>query len=89
MTQKDLEKKKLVNLVIQGESKNLKKIFHLPEIKEGLIEILGKQKGEEAFKALKDLTESAEKKDWLVPYRETLRFMRDLPGAGISYMEWE
>lgn len=89
MNKKDLEKKKIINLVIQGEAKNVKYAFHMPEVKEGLIKILGKEDGEKAFRALVGLTEGAEQKDWLVPYRETIRMMYNVPGAGISFMDWE
>ena len=42
---KEEEKRKIVNLVIQGEAKNVKRIYAAPEVKEGLVEILGEKNG--------------------------------------------
>ena len=89
MKNKDLEKRKLINLVIQGEAKNVKNIFHMPEIRDGLKDILGEENGQQAYQALIDLTTAADKKDWLVPYRDTIALMNSQSGGGLSYMEWE
>ena len=36
---KDLEKQKLINLIIQGEAKNVKQVFNAPEVQDGLKEM--------------------------------------------------
>jgi hypothetical protein len=49
---KEVEKRKLINLIIQGEAKNTKHILQMPEVRDGLKGILGDQKGEELFRSL-------------------------------------
>lgn len=90
-TRKDLEKKKLINLVIQGEGKNVKNIFHLQEFRDGLKEILGDEKGEEAYKTIQDLTISADIKDWRMSYDATLSQMNniDVSAAGLVSVKWD
>lgn len=90
-SRKDLEKKKLINLVIQGEGKNVKNIFHMPEFRDGLNKILGKEKGEEAYKAMIELTTATDIKDWRMSYENTLRMMNNLDqnAAGLVSVKWD
>lgn len=62
---KEIEKRKLINLIIQGEAKNTKHILQMPEVREGLKEILGDERGEELFISLRNLTLAADRLDWL------------------------
>lgn len=89
MNRKDLEKQKLVNLIIQGEAKNVKHIFHMQEVKDGLKEILGEREGERAYEILKNLTKAADQKDWLVPYNHTIDMMSGMNAAGLVSLNWE
>jgi hypothetical protein len=63
--EKDIEKRKLINLIAQGEAKNTKHILQMPEVREALNRILGNQKGEELFNSLTTLAQSADKLDLL------------------------
>lgn len=89
MSKKDIEKQKLINLVIQGEAKNVKHIFHMPEVRSGLKEILGERDGERAYEVLKDLTKAADQKDWLIPYSHTVSMMSGQTAAGLVSLRWE
>lgn len=62
---KEVEKRKLINLIIQGEAKNTKHILHMPEVRAGLNRILGEDKGQQLFRSLDTLAKSADKLDWL------------------------
>jgi hypothetical protein len=61
------EKRKIVNLIIQGEAKNTKHILRMPEVRDGLKRILGDDEGEELFRSLDNLASSADRLDWLEP----------------------
>ncbi len=62
---KEIEKRKIVHLIIQGEAKNTKHILQMHEVREGLNKILGEEKGEELFNSLNTIAKSADKLDWL------------------------
>jgi hypothetical protein len=88
---KEIEKQRLINLIIQGEAKNVKRIYAAPEVKEGLVEILGEKKGNEAIEALKQLTNAADDKDWLESLDTFKRFLSDknVAPVGLVSVEWE
>jgi hypothetical protein len=88
---KDLEKQKLINLIIQGEAKNVKLVFNAPDVQDGLKEILGEDKGERAIQALRNLTKNADKKDWLIDLNTSRGFITNqgMPAAGLVSIEWE
>jgi len=88
---KDLEKQKLINLIIQGEAKNVKQVFNAPEVQDGLKEILGERKGQEAIQILRNLTNAADKKDWLIDLNMSRGMMSNpgMPAAGLVSIEWE
>jgi len=87
---KDLHKRKLVNLVMQGEAKNTKHILHMPEVRDGLNRILGNQDGERMFQALDRITKAADKMDWLIPTEHRAGAMEygDNFGGAVD-VEWE
>lgn len=87
---KESEKRKLVNLIIQGEAKNTKHILNMPEVREGLNKILGNQRGEELFRSLNTLAKSADKLDWL-DYTHTRGAAMERGSAfgGAVNVEWE
>jgi hypothetical protein len=62
---KETEKRKIINLIIQGEAKNTKHILQMPEVRDGLNRIMGEQRGRELFNSLNTLARSADKLDWL------------------------
>lgn len=61
-----IHKRKLANLIIQGEAKNTKHILHLEECKDGLKEIYGDRKGQEAFELFDEITKTADQLDWII-----------------------
>ncbi|NBO22327.1 hypothetical protein EBU94_03165 [bacterium] len=69
----EIHKRKLANLIMQGEAKNTKHILSMPETREGLNKIYGKN-GEYAYKVFKEITDIADKMDWLVdiPIRQDI-----------------
>jgi hypothetical protein len=88
---KELDKKKLINLVTQGEAKNTKHILHMPEVREGLRRILGNEDGDALFQALDRVSKAADKMDWAIPPQERGRHMMqggDVFGGAFD-VEWE
>jgi len=87
---KEIEKRKLINLIIQGEAKNTKHILQMPEVREGLKRILGQDKGEELFRSLSVLSKSADKLDWLEnPERRGSIMQSGSDFGGAVNIEWE
>ncbi|NBV28061.1 hypothetical protein EBS02_03440 [bacterium] len=86
----ETEKRKMLNLIQQGEAKNTKKILQLPMVKERLIKIMGAQKGKELTDCLLELAKSADRLDWLAPIEDRGRQMQQGSGfAGSVYVDWE
>jgi len=86
----ELEKRKMVNLIVQGEGKNTKKILYMPEVKQGFIDILGDDKGNELHLCMIDLIKELDKLDWLSDLKD--RAMQMKSGAlfgGSCSVEWE
>jgi len=82
-----VDKRKLINNFIQGEAKNVKAILHLDEVKNGLKEIYGEQKGTEAFNTWDEMTKLADKLDWLIdPHLRGAQMERNPSGfaGGVS-----
>lgn len=84
------EKRKIVNLIIQGEAKNTKHILNMPEVRDGLSNILGQERGEELFRSLSNLAKSADKLDWLEnPQRRGQMMQHGSDFGGAVNVEWE
>lgn len=84
------EKRKLVNLIIQGEAKNTKHILQMPEVRDGLNQILGERRGGELFRSLNTLARSADKLDWLEDPEIRGRMMQGGTSFGGAVdVEWE
>ena len=79
----EVHKRKIANLIIQGESKNTKHILHSQEVKDGLNEIYGTQKAEEIFKIWDEMSKTADKLDWLIPTTSRSQMMEQNP-EGLS-----
>jgi hypothetical protein len=88
---KEIHKRKLANLVIQGEAKNTKHLLHTEEVKEGLIDILGEQNGKRLFTVLDELAKTADKMDWIVPEEIKAQMMEEMPDgmAGACSVGWK
>jgi hypothetical protein len=75
-----IDKRKLMNLVTQGEGLNTKKILHGDTIKNGLDEIFG-DKSDEIFRLYERLIDINQKKDWVIPINHTASAMDNAPGG--------
>ena len=86
----EVHKRKIANLIIQGEAKNTKHILHTDEIKEGLEEIYGEE-GEEVFNLWDRMTKLADKLDWIIPPDVRAEMMERMPDgmAGASSVQWK
>jgi hypothetical protein len=87
-----IHKRKLANLIIQGEAKNTKHILHLEECKDGLKEIYGNRKGEEAFRIFDEITKTADQLDWIIDIWVRKAMMEQDPNgsqaAGSVEVQW-
>jgi hypothetical protein len=90
-TIKEIHKRKLANLVIQGEAKNTKHILHSEIIKDGLEEIFGEEEAKKAFLIWDEITKIADQLDWLLPVEDRARMMKEAPEgfAGAEYVDWK
>jgi hypothetical protein len=90
-TKRQIHKAKIANNLIQGEAKNTKRIIASPEVKEGLIEIFGEQNGERLFDIYNEISELADKMDWLIPLGDKAQMMEMHPegNAGAVSVQWK
>ena len=63
----EIQKRKILNCITQGEAVNSKKALNLPEIKDRMAQIMGKEKSEEFIKLLNKLADVAHSFYWTVP----------------------
>jgi len=87
----EVHKRKIANLIIQGEAKNTKHILHSQEVKDGLNEIYGTQKAEEIFNIWDEMSKTADKLDWLIPTTSRSQMMEQNPEglAGACGYGWK
>ena len=77
----EIQKRKIANNITQGEAKNTKLCLNLPEVRDGLIRILGQEKGTEYKDLLNKITEIAGFFDWQIPMEVQLEmWTRDKSG---------
>jgi hypothetical protein len=88
---KEIHKRKIANLIIQGEAKNTKHLLHTEEVKDGLKEILGNRNGERLFTILDEITKTADKLDWIIPEEIKAQMMEEMPDgmAGACKVGWK
>lgn len=88
---KEIHKRKIANLIIQGEAKNTKHVLHSDEVKEGLVEVLGERKGKELFNVLDELAKTADQLDWIIPEEVKADMMEMMPDgmAGACSIGWK
>jgi hypothetical protein len=86
----EIQKRKIANNITQGEAKNTKLCLNLPEVRDGLIRILGQEKGTEYKELLNKITEIAGFFDWQIPMEVQLEmWTRDKSGfSGSVSVEW-
>jgi hypothetical protein len=87
----EVHKRKMANLIIQGEAKNTKPILNMPLIKDGLNRILGAEKGKEYFEICKKIIDLANKLDQLSTPEKRAEQMENNEGgfAGVSGYTWK
>jgi hypothetical protein len=87
----EIHKRKIANNITQGEAKNTKKMLNLPEVRDGLYEILGREAGEEYRVILNKITEIAGFFDWVIPMEvQKEMWERDKSGfSGSVSVQWE
>jgi hypothetical protein len=87
---KEVDKRKILNNITQGEAKNTKRILAMPEVKDELISILGDKNGKEAHRVWTRITELADKLDWLIPVYIKADMMERAPQgmAGACSVKW-
>jgi hypothetical protein len=89
-TEIETHKRKIANLLIQGEAKNIKHILHSEEIKTGLKSIYG-DKWQTIFDVWDEITKIADKLDLLIQPsdRATQMATNDAGFAGASGIDWK
>ena len=88
---KAVDKKKILNVLNQGEAKATKNIIQYSELVEpGLRDIFGDQ-WEEILNIWLQTTEIANKLDWIFPIEMKSKMMKDMPQgmAGACQVKWE
>jgi len=87
----EIQRRKIANNITQGEAKNTKLCLNLPEVSEGLIRILGRERGEKYLELLNKITEMASFFDWQIPMEVQLAMWeRDKSGfSGSVRVEWD
>lgn len=64
----EIQKRKILNNVTQGEAKNSKRLLNMPEVVSGVIQLMGEEKGEKYLEALNKITDFADYFDWAIPF---------------------
>lgn len=87
----EIQKRKIINNIMQGEAVNSKKALNLPEVKQGLVKIMGQEKADEYIRLLNKLTDIAQASYWIVPV-EVQEMMWQTNKGGMSgavKVDWE
>ena len=86
----EIDRRKMANLIIQGEALNVKSVIEMPECKDRIKEILGEEVGNEFITKLIRLTEIGKALDWFTPSEHKARMMENHPEgfAGASHVDW-
>jgi len=71
-------KKRITNLITQGEAKNTKGLLHTEQVQDGLREIFGAD-WREVYRLFDELVDTASKLDWLADTEMRNRMMQDHP----------
>jgi len=58
--EEEKHKRKIANLITQGEAKNMMHVIHSPEITEGVIEIFGEEKGRELIEIWSNIVKAVD-----------------------------
>lgn len=87
---KEVDKRKILNNITQGEAKNTKRILALSAVRRGLEAIFGESEGREIHTMWMRMTELADKMDWLIPVDLKGEMMERAPEglAGAVSVKW-
>lgn len=87
---REVYKRKIANLIIQGEAKNTKHILHSEEVKDGLREIYGDD-AQTVFDMWDEISKIADQLDWIIPIDTKNQMMEEMPQglAGASKVDWK
>ena len=87
----EIDKRKMANLIIQGEALNVKSVIEMPECKDEIKRILGDEDGEEFIQKLIRLSEIGKALDWFIPSEHRARMMEQHPEgfAGACHVDWK
>jgi len=87
----EIQKRKIINNITQGEAINSKKALNLPEVIDGIKRIMGDEKGKEYIKTLNEVTDIAQAFYWIIPVEIQKEMWKTdksgMPGA--VEVEWE
>jgi len=86
-----IHKKKILNMITQGEGKMTKDIIKSSEVvEEGLKEIFGRN-WQDILNIWSETSDVADKMDWIIPISDKAAMMRNQPGgmAGACDVTWE
>ena len=87
----EIQKRKIINNITQGEAVNSKKALNLPEVIDGMKRIMGEDKAKEYIKTLNELTDIAQAFYWIIPAEvQEMMWKNDKSGmSGSVEVEWE
>jgi len=87
----EIQKRKIINNITQGEAVNSKKALNLPEVIDGMKRIMGEEKAKEYIKTLNEITDIAQAFYWIIPAEvQEMMWKNDKSGmSGSVGVEWE
>ena len=90
-TIEEIHKRKLANNVMQGEAKNTKQLIDTTTCRDGLIEIYGETTTNQILEIWREITNIANKMDWIIPVGEKGAMMEENPEglSGACSVKWE
>lgn len=87
----ETDKRKIANLIIQGEALNVKTVIEMPECVDRIKRIFGEQEGEVYIQNLIRITELGKALDWFIPSEHKAMSMEQHPEgfAGACHIDWD
>lgn len=87
----ETDKRKIANLIIQGEALNVKTVIEMPECVDRIKRIFGEQEGEVYIQNLIRITELGKALDWFIPSEHRAMSMEQHPEgfAGACHIDWD
>lgn len=86
----EVDRRKIANLIIQGEALNVKSVIEMPECVDGLKKIFGEEIATEYIRKMIRLTEIGKQLDWFIPTEHKSQMMEQHPEgfAGACHVDW-